>query len=276
MLAACGSCHRQYDVGSFEPGTRLRCACGRRFTVPAPRPRQAKMMVCSQCGGTLAEGWTDCEYCGAALALGERGLGETCPECFARMVKDARYCSSCGVAIRPESILKALSRERCPRCEGTLASVESQGRSFVECVGCGGLWLDESLFTELTRARDRSVLPPEMLASSRRNPAQAAPSTVRYLPCPVCGELMHRRNFAGSSGVVIDWCKGHGFWFDAHELERIADFVEAGGLERARERRREPSSASAALFPTEEERRSGASGGFLDLLSELALQLLGI
>jgi hypothetical protein len=30
---------------------------------------------------------------------------------------------------------------------------------------------------------------------------------------------MNRKNFGSVSGVVIDWCKGHGFWFDAEERE---------------------------------------------------------
>lgn len=47
---------------------------------------------------------------------------------------------------------------------------------------------------------------------------------------------MNRKNFGSVSGVVIDWCKGHGFWFDAEELERILAFVKAGGLDRSRSR----------------------------------------
>ena len=53
---------------------------------------------------------------------------------------------------------------------------------------------------------------------------------MRYLCCPVCGKHMNRRNFARASGVVIDWCRGHGYWFDAHELETILEFVARGGL----------------------------------------------
>src|SRR5439155_12887026 len=56
----------------------------------------------------------------------------------------------------------------------------------------------------------------------------------RYLPCPRCGELMNRLNFAHASGVIIDICQPHGIWFDKDELRRIIEFIRAGGLDRAR------------------------------------------
>jgi hypothetical protein len=48
---------------------------------------------------------------------------------------------------------------------------------------------------------------------------------------------MARKNFGGTSGVIVDTCRDHGVWFDAGELPRVLDFVEAGGL--AEQRRRE-------------------------------------
>lgn len=45
---------------------------------------------------------------------------------------------------------------------------------------------------------------------------------------------MHRKNFGGRSGVIVDVCTSHGTWFDAEELPRVLAFVEAGGLERVR------------------------------------------
>jgi len=47
---------------------------------------------------------------------------------------------------------------------------------------------------------------------------------------------MNRNNFGGNSGIVVDVCPRHGVWFDPGELPRILDFVQAGGLERARKR----------------------------------------
>jgi len=73
-------------------------------------------------------------------------------------------------------------------------------------------------------------------------PAASDPtsSPIVYRPCPVCGELMNRFNFADCSGVILDLCKPHGVWFDPDELRRIVAFIRGGGMDvaRARERRK--------------------------------------
>jgi len=51
---------------------------------------------------------------------------------------------------------------------------------------------------------------------------------------PACGQVRNRRNFAEVSGVILDWCRAHGWWFDANELENAIAFLERGGLQRAR------------------------------------------
>jgi Zn-finger nucleic acid-binding protein len=50
---------------------------------------------------------------------------------------------------------------------------------------------------------------------------------------------MNRMNFAGCSGVVIDWCKAHGTWLDHTELPQIIAFIRDGGLRTARDREKE-------------------------------------
>jgi len=70
---------------------------------------------------------------------------------------------------------------------------------------------------------------------------------VSYVPCPQCGQLMNRLNFARCSGVIVDVCKGHGTWFDRDELRQIVEFIRAGGLEASRTRE---------LTKIEEERRA--------------------
>ena len=41
------------------------------------------------------------------------------------------------------------------------------------------------------------------------------------MPCPECGQLMNRKNFANTSGVIVDVCRAHGIWFDDREVERV-------------------------------------------------------
>ncbi|NOT31570.1 MAG: hypothetical protein HOP15_14070 [Planctomycetes bacterium] len=239
MLLACSQCHRQYDVGDHPPGARVRCLCGHVSAVPAARARQVEMLHCSNCGGMLGQGKSTCEYCAAEVKLADRGLGPACPECFATTLAGARHCGACGVRLAPEGILRALSARSCPRCKKALSECETAAARYVECTSCAGLWLDEALFQRVTEQRD-SGLAPLFKGQSGAPPALSMEREVRYLPCPVCGEIMNRRNFAESSGVILDWCRGHGWWFDAHELERAALFVERGGLERARAAQHEP------------------------------------
>jgi hypothetical protein len=59
---------------------------------------------------------------------------------------------------------------------------------------------------------------------------------------------MNRRNFGGSSGVIVDVCSSHGLWFDLGELPRVLSFVEAGGLARAKLREAEANERRAAAL----------------------------
>ena len=103
---------------------------------------------------------------------------------------------------------------------------------------------------------------------------------VRYVPCPECGELMNRINFARCSGVIVDVCKRHGTWFQREELRRIVEFIRAGGLDvsRAKEKReleekrrqlhKEQLSNSRVRFI--ETTRSGGVFTTFDLVTDLA------
>ena len=100
---------------------------------------------------------------------------------------------------------------------------------------CGGVWADAESFKRL--CEDRSTQTAYMgKGSFLENPKQSDPTRheIVYRPCPMCGELMNRFNFAGCSGVILDACKPHGVWFDADELRRIVEFIRGGGLDVAR------------------------------------------
>jgi hypothetical protein len=84
---------------------------------------------------------------------------------------------------------------------------------------------------------------------------------------------MHRKNFGGRSGVIVDVCGAHGIWFDLEELPRVLAFVEAGGLERAQAERAQAERAAS-------ERRLSASsvpgGSWSSSTSDWADLSLGI
>ena len=125
---------------------------------------------------------------------------------------------------------------RCPRCETNLAPYSVGKNSLCMCSGCGGLWVDKTVFQSIcTREEEQEAVltfQPELLKTAstpERKPQRA------YIPCPECGKLMNHKNFSGS-GTVLDWCRDHGSWFDRNELQQIVQFIKDGGLRKAREK----------------------------------------
>ena len=104
-----------------------------------------------------------------------------------------------------------------------------------ECLECGGTWVDVDAFEKICADREEqsAVLGAAIPAPNQTITMQGK---VRYIPCPKCGQLMNRINFARCSGVIVDVCKGHGTWFDQDELRAIVEFIKKGGLEKARNR----------------------------------------
>jgi Zn-finger nucleic acid-binding protein len=239
MIIACTSCQTQYDVGDLAPGRQLRCACGTLNTVPTRVVRELPMQQCGTCGAPLKAGAKTCGYCSASVTLDARGWGESCPSCHARLVNGARFCSSCGLAIRPNPVRKSPTNQQCPRCSEPLVVCQLENGHFTECTGCGGVWLEESAFERLTDRQDRAGAVGTVFAAPERVEKALSATRVQdthYLKCPVCSKFMNRTNFARVSGILIDRCKGHGYWFDAHELERVFAFIADGGMDKARSR----------------------------------------
>jgi Zn-finger nucleic acid-binding protein len=167
----------------------------------------------------------------------------------------------------------------CPACPGTLREREVGPRRLTECGRCGGFWLPAALLDALCAEAERAGiadLAPEIPKPEREE-------EIRYRPCGACGVLMMRGNFGGSSGVVVDLCRSHGVWLDAHELERVLAWARGGGLERERTRRVErarreiPSRPSMPFAPIPGGRLGDAWGeaglGLLEFLAALLKRL---
>jgi Zn-finger nucleic acid-binding protein len=261
FLIACKVCHRQYDVTGMRLGEHLRCRCGELMMVPERPVHEAKILHCSGCGGKLRAAARKCEYCGGEVTLAEKGLGTACPRCFARLPRGARFCSHCGVQICPESMRVTPASAACPRCKGSLVLSEFPGGHYTECSSCGGIWLDMKSFDRVLEEKDSQALGPLVGRPTSGDPSPALQEVekVQYIPCLVCGHFMNRKNFAGCSGVIVDWCKGHGYWFDPTELERLVAFIKRGGLDKAR--KMEIERAKEELRRTEDRRKARASTG---------------
>jgi Zn-finger nucleic acid-binding protein len=153
------------------------------------------------------------------------------------MFAGSRFCARCGAEAKRE-LLEEETPLKCPRCREPMQALRLGATTARECGACGGLWLDPESLQQLSDGREERAGIVSVLAA--RVPSVAAPpDVVRYVPCPRCDKLMNRKNFAQSSGVVLDVCAKHGVWLDRGELERVLGFVAGGGLARARAREQE-------------------------------------
>lgn len=248
QIVACGDCARQFDAGDLAPGSRFRCACGALLAVPTTGSHEAAVVRCSSCGGPRQDQARACSFCGGDFTLREQDLDAICPTCLARISRKGRFCHHCATPILVEETAGELTELVCPACEGdrrlTSRKLGEQEGSVFECGSCGGLWLGEEPFRRLAeRARRGEVLgfEGEATISGSQVPAAAglpAQGPI-YRACPRCANRMNRQNYGQRSGVVLDLCKRHGVWFDAHELERLLAWIRRGGLAFEEQRRAE-------------------------------------
>jgi Zn-finger nucleic acid-binding protein len=230
VIVECPSCRLRYDVSGRAPGTQARCRCGAEFKIPAAA-ETARAMGCPQCGASVGTTEAGCGYCGAKLAK------QSCPSCFGMIFAGARHCPHCGTSAAEgaEPLPRGESR-RCPRCPGRPALM---GQLVAEvmldfCPECSGTFVDSVTLNRVVRDRDQQARIQTALVTSSASSAGGAQKVV-YLKCPQCAQLMQRKNYGKRSGVIVDLCGAHGVWFDADELRRVVEFVQGGGLDRARQ-----------------------------------------
>jgi Zn-finger nucleic acid-binding protein len=233
-IVACQQCNRQYDASGKRPGDRFRCRCGALVTVRQPQGHEADVVRCSSCGATREQQADRCDHCGADFTVHEQDLHTVCPNCLARVSDRARYCHHCAALLIAEAVAGDETALCCPVCgpEYLLTSrhVRDTRIQVMECQKCGGFWIGLETFDMLL---DREAQRPQSAAPAA-SPPLAPPARSPYRPCAVCGELMVRRNFGRSSGVIVDLCGSHGIWFDAQELAHVLRWIRSGNLEAAR------------------------------------------
>ena len=171
-----------------------------------------------------------CEFCKSRL----KTMG--CAKCLGMMFLGSKFCGHCGATAQVAELLEETDPGDCPRCKVELQSLSIDSVHIRECVHCGGFWASVREFEELCSSSERQAAVLGFMGSYAHPISN--PPAVSYVPCPECEQLMNRSNFARSSGVIIDMCRDHGVWFDAGELPKIIEFIEKGGLDRAREKER--------------------------------------
>jgi Zn-finger nucleic acid-binding protein len=192
---------------------------------------EAQTLNCPNCGAAINSESSQCRYCESKLAT------VACAACFGLMFLGSKHCPHCGAAAGMPTAAQ-LSVLKCPRCKIDMSAITLGVTALRECEKCEGLWVEVAAFERICadREQDAAVLGVATpVASPKTVFGNELPKAV-YVPCPQCGQLMNRLNFAHCSGVIVDVCRGHGTWFDRDELREIIEFIRAGGLERARQK----------------------------------------
>jgi Zn-finger nucleic acid-binding protein len=182
------------------------------------------------CGAAASSDATCCDHCGARLAT------VACPSCFGMMFIGQKFCPHCGArADRQDSAAEA-APEPCPHCKTMMDSVVIGGSHVRECPRCEGIWTDTETLRQICADRDQQASVLGMATHIPSNTVRELDKAIHYLPCPVCGDLMNRVNFANFSGIIVQVCRQHGTWFDRDELRLVVEFIRDGGMDKARAR----------------------------------------
>lgn len=192
---------------------------------------EVQTLNCPNCGAAVSSDSPSCRYCESKLAT------VACASCFGMMFIGSRHCPHCGVAAATVQSAE-LPILKCSHCGTDMVPVKLGVSAMRECEKCGGLWLDIPSFEKICADREQqsAVLGVASTMPNHQADTSTDPIKVRYIPCPQCGQLMNRMNFARCSGVIVDVCRAHGTWFDREELREIIEFIRRGGLELSREK----------------------------------------
>ena len=177
----------------------------RESVTPAATPR----VPCPFCAFEIDPSATRCPRCQVELEFAR------CPGCTALGTLGERTCARCGAEL-PRLVSGEASDAPCPRCDGTLAPIDTRDSldAYHQCQKCGGVFLGHHAFAGAVRRHAAGhPLPPALLEH-----VEPRPDEVVYLKCPCCAAQMNRKRLAR---IVVDVCKLHGTWFDRGEVARV-------------------------------------------------------
>lgn len=119
----------------------------------------------------------------------------------------------------------------CPKCHHPLKVALQEDVEVDTCERCKGVWVDVFEEKAILQMRPEVFTVDELRRLRKSYKPLGRLEKPRYVPCPICKQLMNRRNWGSHSGVCVDKCGDHGSWFDAGELEKVREFIVLGGVE---------------------------------------------
>ncbi len=166
------------------------------------------MPRCSSCSAPLPKKSIICEYCGTRndIDLPEVETKQT----ITAIVSD-RFCPDCNIALHSIDVGKnaRFIIEKCPECLGLFFDNYELERLIEETVK-HSYWIDYQKVHSLLqhpRHKDKII----------------------YRRCPVCHQIMQRKNYMDHSGVIMDVCHQDGVWLDAGEFKQMQEWMTLGG-----------------------------------------------
>ncbi len=212
------------------------CAAGRGFQrkPPTPEPAKRRTTICSVCGNEIVPG-ESCAVCAAGRGFQKKVERKEalCPTC-GNVVANVQECPVCLSGRAPQ---RARRREEakgpaCPRCREALEEQQWEEVLVLMCPTCqGALFPVGGLEGTLDKLRQgvESASLADVLNEFRTRAGGVMPAAVRYKSCPRCRGTMTRRNYAGVSGVIVDFCGRDGTWVDQAAFSQLAEFITKGG-----------------------------------------------
>ena len=223
---------RNIFANETRPRIRWRIYNEAGFCMSGSGATEKAAFNCPNCGAAVNPDSPSCVYCGSSIAA------RICPSCFSNVAVGMKHCPLCGALIE-DSVLEDGSSFKCPVCESALSIARIGRHSLHECVRCGGIWIEKECFQAICTKEEEQEAVLRFRFEENSDPGKKRHERKRsYIPCPECGKLMNHKNFSHCSGIILDWCRDHGSWFDRKELQQIVAFIRNGGLQKARERER--------------------------------------
>ncbi|HOW87292.1 MAG TPA: zf-TFIIB domain-containing protein [Candidatus Omnitrophota bacterium] len=119
----------------------------------------------------------------------------------------------------------------CPKCLKPLTVRTEDGLEMDYCEACHGVWVDHLKEKKALKIKPEVFSMDELARLRKLYVPLGRREPIRYVPCPVCKQLMNRKIWGSYSGVVVDVCGEHGSWYDAKEIEKVREYVALGGIE---------------------------------------------
>ncbi|MDD3818198.1 MAG: zf-TFIIB domain-containing protein [Thiovulaceae bacterium] len=203
------------------------------------------MARCTHCGAPLPKNSMICEYCGVRndIELKSKNIGAELPQ-------SNRFCPDCLVQLESSDVgvKERFIIEKCPKCYGLFFDHDELEKLLKESV-------------DVSHRIDRQKLHALMQYPRHQD-------KIIYRRCPVCNQTMQRRNYARTSGVIMDVCFEHGIWLDAGEFKQLQEWARLGGVQKALQEPQRPENTQ--FFGTMKElKESKESDKWYEVLSDM-------